>query len=69
MTENLSEQEEKKAEQKKKETLAPEHQPLTAAVGELCKEGLRSTERPVSFWSVLHLICPGSSWPPVSACQ
>lgn len=34
---NLSEQEEEKAEQEEKETLASGEQPRTAAVGEICE--------------------------------
>lgn len=41
---NLSEQEEEKAEQEEKETLASGEQPRTAAVGEICEEGLRVLE-------------------------
>ncbi|KAL6091337.1 hypothetical protein STEG23_030258 [Scotinomys teguina] len=41
---NLSEQEEEKAEQKENESLAPGDQPRTAAVGEICEEGLRVLE-------------------------
>ncbi|XP_013210528.1 tRNA (guanine(26)-N(2))-dimethyltransferase isoform X3 [Microtus ochrogaster] len=41
---NLSEQEEEKAEQEERETLASGEQPRTAAVGEICEEGLRVLE-------------------------
>ncbi|XP_028717634.1 tRNA (guanine(26)-N(2))-dimethyltransferase isoform X1 [Peromyscus leucopus] len=41
---NLSEQEEEKAEQKEDENLIPGDQPRTAAVGEICEEGLRVLE-------------------------
>uniref|UniRef100_A0A8C8TL21 tRNA (guanine(26)-N(2))-dimethyltransferase n=1 Tax=Peromyscus maniculatus bairdii TaxID=230844 RepID=A0A8C8TL21_PERMB len=41
---NLSEQEEEKAEQKEDENLTPGGQPRTAAVGEICEEGLRVLE-------------------------
>ncbi|XP_022382517.1 tRNA (guanine(26)-N(2))-dimethyltransferase isoform X2 [Enhydra lutris kenyoni] len=41
---DLSEQEEKNAELKEGANLAPEDQPRTAAVGEICEEGLRVLE-------------------------
>ncbi|XP_058146475.1 tRNA (guanine(26)-N(2))-dimethyltransferase isoform X2 [Dasypus novemcinctus] len=41
---DLSEQEEDKAELKEGENLAPGNQPRTAAVGEICEEGLRVLE-------------------------
>ncbi|XP_035311399.1 tRNA (guanine(26)-N(2))-dimethyltransferase isoform X1 [Cricetulus griseus] len=44
VSENLSEQEEEKAEQKETENLAPREQTRTAAVGEICEEGLRVLE-------------------------
>ncbi|KAK7797036.1 hypothetical protein U0070_015832 [Myodes glareolus] len=72
---NLSEQEEEKAEQEEKETLAPGEQPRTAAVGEICEvPGLRSViandasaravelmDRNVHLNGVAHLVQPNQA--------